>query len=64
MSAFLRSLHARFIDEEDAYLTAVARFIHSTNDGSNRYKQDVPDRLVRIGYPPYVTQSPQVARPE
>jgi hypothetical protein len=56
--------HTRFIDEDDACLKAVARLIHSTNDGSSRYKQDVAQRLVRIGDPPDDSLSPQVARPE
>jgi hypothetical protein len=56
--------HTHFIDEGDVYLKAVSRSVHSTHDGSNRYKQDVADRLVRIGYPPDVPRSPQKARPE
>ena len=44
--------HSYFIEQDDGHLKDIAAFIHSTNDGSNKYKQAVADRLVSIGYPP------------
>ena len=38
------------IEKEDEYLSQISEFIHSTNEGKNEYKQDVADRLERIGY--------------
>jgi hypothetical protein len=42
--------HEYFLGKVDEYLTEISGFIHSTNDGNNEYKQDVADRLERIGY--------------
>jgi hypothetical protein len=42
--------HGEYLTKDDEYLSKVAVFIHSTNDGTNKYKQDVADRLERIGY--------------
>ncbi len=44
---FLRSAYIKHSNE---YLSRVAEFIHSTNDGMNKYKQRVAERLVRLGY--------------
>ena len=56
--------HSYFIEQEDGHLKAIARFIHSTNDGSNKYKQDVADRLTRIGYPPDDAPTRHAAQPD
>ena len=42
--------HGYFLEKDDEYLSQISEFIHSTNDGENEYKQDVADRLERIGY--------------
>ena len=42
--------HGYFLGKDAEYLLKISDFIHSTNDGKNQYKQDVADRLERIGY--------------
>ena len=42
--------HAYFIEQNGEYLSRISEFVHSTNDGENEYKQEVADRLKRLGY--------------
>ena len=42
--------HGYFLEKNDEYLSQISEFIRSTNDDENVYKQDVADRLERIGY--------------
>lgn len=42
--------HEYFIEGNGEYLSRISEFIHSTNDGEYKYKQDVADRLERLGY--------------
>lgn len=42
--------HEYFLEKDGEYLSEIAAFIHATNDGTNKYKQDVAERLERIGY--------------
>ena len=51
-SPFIANLtaHSEYLEKDDGYLTQIANFIHSTNDGKNKYKQEVADRLERLGY--------------
>ncbi len=42
--------HSSFIEKDGEYLSRISAFIHSTNDGENKYKQQVAERLKRLGY--------------